>query len=212
MYIKNIQLIQEVRKVYKGKRIIDNITQKYQVNKNMDFVVVLTKDSLEVSVCLLLYLNLLVKQFEVNKNKLEKMGRPILRENEKFIILTDDSRIGEDAKLIFPRLTNCVQLSKEEMEAVIKRYTYMPVDNRFIMGTMNVNGRCGKDIASCSNVSEEEIIARSILGIEKKYYKKWKLPIWNLEMVINQEIKDCILRLTDKGNRNYEAEASAVIG
>lgn len=212
MQISNKQLHKEVRKVLKGKKIINNLTKKYHVDKEMDFFVVLTDDDLITSVCVLLYLNLLVKQFEVKKNELEKVGKPVLHENEKFIILTNDNRLLNDAKVLFPRLTEIILLDENEIEAVIKRFSYMYINLRFIIGSMEINGRHCKGLINKGNVSLNEIVAKSILGIEKKYYKKWRLPMPDMKQIINREILDSVLILTDKGNERYEAETGAFIG
>ena len=210
MQIRKNLLCKEIIKVYRGKNIIKKLTKKYERNRDIDFFIVLTKNSLETSICVLLYLNLLVKQFEINKRKLEKQGRGVLYENEKFIILTDDNRLINNAKLIFPRLTEIVLLNESEMECVIRRYLFMYIDARFIIGCIEINGRDCRSLIGKCKISLNEIVAKSILGIEKKYYDKWKVPQIDLTKIDNQEIIDNIIMFTDKGKKNETETGTSI--
>ena len=139
------------------------------------------------------YLNLLVKQFEKRKDMIEITGGMVIRENEKFIVITCDKRLEEDAKKIFPRLTEMIVVSDEELKAIVTRYTYAKMSDRIILGGINnINGRNCAGLLNKASVTLEEILAVSILGIERRNFITWKLPEINEKDIKNEDIRSAI--------------------
>lgn len=189
MKIKKRELLSQMKIVAYGKKELFRLIKKYDINLNMDFIIVLPEACLDFNILVLLYLNMLVKQFEKNKDKLEDNGIFVVRENEKFLILTMDKRLFHDAKILFPRASNIEIINEFDMHAIMARYCLMPINGRVIMASIKeMNGINYEGLLNKRNVDLDELIAVSILGIERKNFMKWKKPQINMELLKNEEV------------------------
>lgn len=197
---KDLHLL--MKYVWRGRKIIKQIIKENNINLEMDFLIILPEHNLELNFYMLYYLNLLVKQFEMEKDILEERGIPVIRENEKFIVITSDNRLKEDGKNIFPRLTRQIILTSSEMDMILARYAFYPMNARIILGAIErVNGRNYQNLLKKRNISLKEIVAVSILGIKRQHYirgAKWKLSD---ETMANREIKNLVRQLNDTKER-----------
>lgn len=198
MKIKKRELLRQMKIVAYGKKELFRLVKKYDINLEMDFIIVLPESCLDINILVLLYLNILVKQFEKNKDELEEKGIFVVRENEKFLILTMDKRLLYDAKILFPRASNIEIINEYDMHAIMARYCLMPISGRVIMASIKeMNGINYEGLLNKRNVFLDEVIAVSILGIERKNFMKWKNPQINMELLKNEDVLNFMRQRTN---------------
>lgn len=195
-----------------GKKLLFKIIAQNKINLEMDFVIILPEQDIKINVCALLYLNLLVKQFEKQKDKLEKQGVDVIRANEKFLVIAKDERLTyDDAKIIFPRLNGVIKINDYDMTSIISRYLFMPLSSRIVV--VSVKEMIGNNylgLLNSPNVTMDEIVAISIIGIQKKNFIKWKLPQIDLPEIKNKEIREYLAEKAEKELKMNEVKYDEV--
>lgn len=193
MKISKRELFRQIKIVVYGKKIIFGLAKKYNINLDMDFVIVLPEKDLDINILVLLYLNMLVRQFEENKDDLEDKGIFVVRENERFLVLTRDERLVHDAKIIFPRLSNIVILDDFDMQAILTRHCFMPFNDRIVIASIKeVNGINYMGLLNKSNISLDEVIAVTVIGIKRSNFLKWRIPKVDTELIENKDVLNFI--------------------
>lgn len=194
MVVGRKELLKQFKTIVNGKRILFSLANKYNINWDMDFVVVMPESDLNINILILIYLNLLVRQFEENKDNLERCGQQVMRENERFLVLTKDERLVHDAKILFPRLNDIVILDDFDMQAIMTRYCFMPIKDRLVMASIHeLNGINYMGLLNKTGITLDEIIAVAVLGVNRRNFIKWKIPKIDTDLIENEDVLELIL-------------------
>ena len=145
--MKNI-LFNVLGQAVKGRALWKKIIAYNNINLEKDFVILVSKEEQQCSYYTLLYLNKFIEWLELRKNKLENHNIPVIRRNERFLVLTDDPDVLKYAKKISRRVTYVEFLKCEELDNIIKYYSIYPYTDRLL-----------------------DNIEQFYYGIDKKFYK-----------------------------------------
>ena len=127
--MKNI-LFNVLGQAVKGRALWKKIIAKNNINLEKDFVILVSKEEQQCSYYTLLYLNKFIEWLELRKNELEKHNIPVIRRNERFLVLTDDPDVLKYAKKISRRVTYVEFMKCEELDNIIKYYSIYPYTDR----------------------------------------------------------------------------------
>lgn len=159
--------LRELLQVVRGRRLWRLMRQKYSLDMNMDFVLLLPENQDECAYEVLRYLNCFIEQLERRKTHLAHMGIPIIRRNEKFLVLTDCEAIAQRAPGICRRVTAAAVLTEKQLSAILNYYRIFPFTDRLIIGILDgISGRSGCHALLRNGFTLGELVANGIYHLE----------------------------------------------
>ena len=192
--MKNI-LFNVLGQAVKGRALWKKIIAKNNINLEKDFVILVSKEEQQCSYYTLLYLNKIIEWLELRKNELEKHNIPVIRRNERFLVLTDDPDVLKYAKKISRRVTYVEFMKCEELDNIIKYYSIYPYTDRLLIGMYkDIPGRRGCEALLASKISIEELVANGIFDMKIKKFNKITRPKLPKEIGSDKEFYEFVAK------------------
>ncbi|WP_019153829.1 hypothetical protein [Robertmurraya massiliosenegalensis] len=154
MELKTV-LQEKLNFAYEGRNLWIELMKNVNFGVN-DYVILMPSDDKEVNYYTLLYLN----QFAEVKNV------------EKIYLVTFDKNIMKSYSLFINKPTQCINLSRENIEKLMNFYNlYMFTDKLIIASLDELKGRTAKNLVDKKGITLEEIISIGILQ-NRKFIKE----------------------------------------
>lgn len=175
--------VKSIYNVWKGRYIWKKVLKRYFVDLKFDFVILLPKGDSQVNYYTLLYLNKFIEYLEKRKNSLASIGIPVIRRNENFFIITNDSDVNTCAQTICRRVSQIITFSDDEIEQLLQYYCLYPFTNRLIIGLLDgIPGRNDYTALIKCGFTVEELVANCIFDLKIphfNYKSRPKIPLYN---------------------------------
>lgn len=163
--------------VIRGRYLWKKILHKYSIDMNMDFIIFLPQGDPQINYYVLLYLNKFIENLERRKTFLSSVGIPIIRRNEKFLILTNDIAAAQCAKVICRRVSQCVSFNITDLNKILSYYRLFPFTDRLIIGMLEgLPGRNGYNALIANGFTVEELVANGIYDFKISKFNRLTRP------------------------------------
>lgn len=177
-----------------GRCLWKRMIKKNDVDLKFDFVILLLKGDSRCNYYMLLYLNKFIEQLEKRKNHLSKKDVPIIRKNENFFIITNDSDVENSALQICRRISKVIKMSEMDINKILCYYKIYPFTDRLFIGLFDgITGRSGYSALKAIGFTTEELVANGIYDFKiKKFNRHTRVKVPRIR-IRSQAIKDFII-------------------